>query len=286
MTCDFKSFNSIEYLDKLLMRITQKIHGSNSQIRIDETETGYFLRTGSRNRWIMPHDDNFGFSKFVYDNGEEFLRLGPGTHYGEWAGPGINSGEGLTQRTFFLFSHPDRYNGIELPPGVTFVPELYYGPADFQKIQEVMEALKTNGSYAVPGFRNPEGIVIEIAGKRYKKTFTPEESKWDGRKNGKKVKEPKARQDYSHLLQPLRLEKLLSRDERYLRDYPESLPQIAKDYFEDLIKEGQLRKFDFSDRVVTRVVTDEDEIKQIRKEVSRDIFHFIKSVLGALRVGS
>jgi len=42
------------------------------------------------------------------------------------------------------------------------------------------------------------------------------------------------------LLQPIRLEKLLSRDETYLKTLPKSLGVIARDYLKDLEEEGQL----------------------------------------------
>lgn len=263
MTDDFKSFESIQPIGKLFMRITQKIHGSNAQIKIDKTDSSFVLRTGSRNRWIMPHDDNFGFSKHVYDHAEQFLALGEGIHYGEWAGPGINSGEGLTEKTFFLFSHPRRYEGIILPPNVKFVPELFVGPVSMDTIDLVMNNLLEQGSQAVPGFMNPEGIVIEIDGKRYKKTFAPEESKWCG---VKKVFTPRVYEDFSHLCQPLRLEKLLSKDERFIREFPESLPEIVKAYMIDLVKDEQ-------------ITGSLDEQADIRKRASRNIFSFVKEVM-------
>lgn len=263
MTIEFKSFPSVEHLDKLEMRITQKIHGTHAQISIYQDYDHLHVCVGSSNRWLVPDDDNFGFAKFVYDHIEDFRRLGVGTHCGEWAGPGINSGEGLTERTLFLFGHPDRYEGIELPPRVTFVPQLYRGPVNSMIIDACMDNLRINGSRAVPGFMSPEGIVVQIAGKRFKKTFTPEESKWWGIKKDKPKREY---EDFGHLLQPLRLEKLLSRDESYIKNYPASLPMIAKDYIADLIKEGQ-------------IVGDEDEIARVRKACSREVFWFIKTCM-------
>jgi hypothetical protein len=40
------------------------------------------------------------------------------------------------------------------------VPVLYEGLFDTQKIKEVLEDLKSHGSYAVEGFMNPEGIIV------------------------------------------------------------------------------------------------------------------------------
>lgn len=261
---EFKSFDSVLHIGKLWMRITQKIHGSNAQIYIypDEITGEKMIKAGSRNRWLTPEDDNYGFAKFVYENKDAFLNLGFGRHYGEWAGPGINSGEGLSEKTLFLFSEPDRYHKHELPIHTTFVPEIYKGPADLSKIDECMSRLLERGSYVVAGFDKPEGVVIEIAEKKYKRVFEQEDSKWCA----KKERPPRVRQDFSALLQPIRLQKLLSREERYVRDYPDSLPDLAKDYFLDLVKEEQ-------------VIGDEKEIILIRKKASRDIFHFIKTYI-------
>ena len=67
----------------------------------------------------------------------------------------------------------------------------------------------------------------------------------------------------------MRLEKLLSRDEAYLREYPDSLPEIAKDYIADLTKEDQIKGTD-------------DEIKAIKKSLGREVFNFIKSNIGEI----
>ena len=97
---EFKPFPKIENFGKVSMSITQKIHGSNAQVFIQETsvnepadyydeETGknYIVKTGSRNRWIYPGHDNYGFSAFVNQHKAEFVKkLGVGQHFGEWAG--------------------------------------------------------------------------------------------------------------------------------------------------------------------------------------------------------
>ncbi len=116
---EFKSFPKIERFKGAYMVITQKIHGSNGQIYIQGDE----IYAGSRNRWVTPQDDNYGFASWVQANKEELKKLGHGRHYGEWAGPGINAGEGLTEKKFLLFNHhrpPDT-----LPAGVDLVPILY-----------------------------------------------------------------------------------------------------------------------------------------------------------------
>lgn len=69
--------------------ITEKLDGTNAQVFV--TDDGR-LYAGSRNRWITPEDDNYGFAKWVRANAEELKLLGPGRHFGEWWGNGIQRG--------------------------------------------------------------------------------------------------------------------------------------------------------------------------------------------------
>lgn len=274
---EFKSFPDIKKLGSTEFSITQKIHGSNAQIMIypvyktiPNTEDSVIvtdevdhmeLLVGSRTRWIAPGCDNYGFATFVYAHKQEFIdKLGPGQHFGEWAGPGVNSGEGLKEKTLVLFDYW-RYNPENLPPQTVLVPVLYKGKFDLGVIESVMAELKTNGSKLCPGFMRPEGIVAQINGNRYKVVFDPEETAWT-KPSG--VKAPRIKgPDYSYLLQPIRLEKLLSKDEQYTINYPASLKDIAFAYMDDLVKEEQ-------------IVGTEAEITGIKKQASGHIFAFIK----------
>lgn len=295
---EFKAFEKISKFTGINMTITQKIHGTNAQIIIvpvndfspkDQSEVDavnadimspfvwvegklYQLEIGSRTRFIVPGDDNYGFARFVRENKVEIVaKLGPGTHFGEWAGPGINSGEGLKEKMFVLFNHyrfpPER----PLPKNCTVVPILYTGPYSDQAVRDVLLDLKTNGSKLSPGFMRPEGVVIEVAGKRYKKVFEPEETKWTQGSAGPKVEKIPGI-DCSHLLQPIRLEKLLSRDERYLRNYPESLRDIAADYAQDLIDEGQ-------------ITGTENEIRAMKKTLGGQLFPFLRAEINRIQGG-
>lgn len=286
---DFKAFSEIKKYRSPRLTITQKIHGTNAQVTIwkehvwhpdtgcewEEIVSGgseeiiWHIRAGSRTKWIYPgkDTDNFGFAAFVDANKNEFIeKLGEGTHYGEWAGPGINSGEGLTEKTFVLFNF-DRYKDKPLPPQTVLVPVLYDGVTDYFSIDYIinskMSVLKTSGSRLVPGFMRPEGVVISLNSHLSKKVFDPEDTKWT---DPSRVKDPNSKKetvDYTYLCQPIRLEKLLSRDEAYIRDYPKSLALTVKDYVADLEKEDQLPK-------------DPDEAKAIRKNASSQIFKFVK----------
>ena len=47
-----------------------------------------------------------------------------------------------------------------LPPCVGLVPLLWSGSLDELRVDEILECLRSHGSYAVNGFMDPEGIVI------------------------------------------------------------------------------------------------------------------------------
>lgn len=170
---DFKPFPKIDNINKAYMHITQKIHGTNAQVFIYPNESGELqLLCGSRTRWITPENDNYGFAAFVHQHKQEFIdKLGVGQHFGEWAGLGINSGEGLNYKVFVLFDFWKYPADRPLPPGCVVVPVLYKGAMNLAMVEEAMNELKTNGSKLAPGFMRPEGVVTMIMGVRYKKMF-------------------------------------------------------------------------------------------------------------------
>ncbi len=145
---------------------------------------------GSRKRWLdtSSDGDNYGFAKWVQANAEELLKLGEGRHYGEWYGKGIQRGYGLDEKRFALFNTGrwanKKYTVIEndkqqyAPKCCEVVPVLYRGDFDTAKIQIQLDLLKNCGSSAVPGFMNPEGIVIyhTASGKLFKQTIKNDES--------------------------------------------------------------------------------------------------------------
>jgi len=163
---EFKSWTKIARLSRDCI-VSEKIDGTNAQILI--TEDGQ-LFTGSRTRWITPENDNYGFAKWVQQNKEDILKLGPGRHFGEYWGVGIQRHYDLFERRFSLFG---RIVAKEIPKCVTIVPTLYEGPFDTQQIDAVLSSLKTGGSVAAPGFMKPEGIVIfhKASGTLFKKTL-------------------------------------------------------------------------------------------------------------------
>lgn len=277
---EFKAFSKIERIGKVNMTITQKIHGTNAAILVFEYtstdgvehEPRKGIRCQSRTRFIYPGDDNYGFAEFVHANKEEFIeKLGLGLHYGEWSGPGINSGEGLKQKTFVLFDYWNWPSDRPLPPQTAIVPVLYSGPFSLEKIDEVMAELKASGSKLAEGFMRPEGVVVTVLGHRLKKVFEVEETQWRNTSGYKEhlngLKNPGV--DYGYLMQPIRLEKLLSRDERFVREFPKSLPEVVRAYMQDLEDEKQ-------------IPGDKDEVRAIRKGASSQIFSFIRQTMETL----
>ncbi len=181
---EFVSFTKIARYSRNVV-VTEKIDGTNAQVFIGKD--GEFL-TGSRNRWITPDDDNYGFSRWAHEHKDELLTLGPGRHFGEWWGNGIQRGYGLPSgdRRFSLFNvsrwclHGQEPVGTQqvLPPCVGLVPILWNGVFDDLRVDEIIECLRSHGSYAVPGFLNPEGIVIYHSASNtcFKKTIEHDES--------------------------------------------------------------------------------------------------------------
>lgn len=165
--------------------ITEKLDGTNAQVLITE-EGGIFA--GSRKRWITPADDNYGFAAWVESNKDELLKLGPGQHFGEWWGAGIQRHYGLAEKRFSLFNTErwipgEGFRGTDkqkIVPGCCHVvPVLYQGLFETNIINKVLQNLAAlTGSVAAPGFSDPEGIVIfhTASGVLFKKTCVNDES--------------------------------------------------------------------------------------------------------------
>ncbi len=184
---EFKEFPKMARLSREVL-VTEKIDGTNAQILI--TEDGNML-VGSRSRWVTPVDDNYGFARWAQDHKEELLKLGPGRHFGEWWGAGIQRRYGLTEKRLSLFNverwclhgatparihtndpRVEKFQDV-LPACVGLVPVLHRGQFDTSFIDGVLQLLRVGGSVAAPGFMQPEGVVVwHIAGNvGFKKTL-------------------------------------------------------------------------------------------------------------------
>jgi len=178
---EFQGFGKIGRLFRDVV-VTEKIDGTNGAIGIvpmsDFSDnppatpvspgdgTIYAVYAQSRKRIITPGSDNFGFARWVWANATTLVRdLGPGLHFGEWWGSGIQRGYGLEKghRVFSLFNVKRWTDEVKLgfeTPCLDVVPVLYRGSFESSKIRRVLNHLEAFSSEAAPGFMNPEGIVI------------------------------------------------------------------------------------------------------------------------------
>lgn len=199
----FEEFPKIPRLKREVV-ITEKIDGTNAQVawvdlstpevldasKVDSNCLGVYpglkdgdnalaLYAGSRTRWLKPEADNFNFCKWVLEHAEELRTLGPGRHYGEWYGIGIQRGYDIPEKRFALFNvvrwNPDNPNR----PACCGVTPLLARGEDVDD-NEVMRALDANGSLIAPGYKNPEGIIVYHSASRqmYKRTFRDDGGKW------------------------------------------------------------------------------------------------------------
>lgn len=152
---DFTGFPKISRYAREVI-VTEKIDGTNAQIFIGED--GEFL-VGSRTRWINPESDNHGFALWAYVHKDELMKLGHGRHFGEWWGKGIQRGYGIDEKRFSLFN-VTRWQEQVLPECVGLVPVLWMGKFEYFNARDTLGVLKSDGSFAAPGFMKPEGIVI------------------------------------------------------------------------------------------------------------------------------
>lgn len=151
----FEPFPKIPRLKRDVV-VTEKIDGTNALVFVaDDGET---IRFGSRTRWITPEDDNAGFARWGEEHREELLKLGPGWHYGEWWGSGIQRRYGLTEKRFSLFN-TGRWSGDARPACCHVVPILGIGPMN-ETVDAALAKLRAEGSVAAPGFDRPEGVVV------------------------------------------------------------------------------------------------------------------------------
>ncbi len=241
----FQEFDSIKTIANMTVSVTEKIHGTNAHVMINDDSTQ--IRAASRNRWLTVEDDNYGFARWVHENREALIAfLGPGRHYGEWYGSGIGPGYDMKEKRFALFN-TYRWKQVadKLPARVDLVPIIYAGPYSPQAIEETMAKLKAGGSVLVPGYMKPEGVVIFFSAFRaqLKQVFNKEETGWDRKDVKDKAPveplDPAIVAQVDALLQPIRLEKLLMKDERLVKEYPKTIGAIAKSYLEDLVKESE-----------------------------------------------
>ncbi len=190
----FREFPKMARLSRPCI-VTEKIDGTNACVYITEgysnepnvihawkdeaTGADMIMLAGSRTKWITPEDDNFGFARWVLLNKGELIKLGPGQHFGEWWGSGIQRGYGLTKgdKRFSLFNVSRWGDEAVRPDCCSIVPVLWMGEFSSLNAAELIEQLAAHGSFAAPKFYNPEGIVaFHLAGGvGFKKTIHKDE---------------------------------------------------------------------------------------------------------------
>lgn len=159
--------------------ITEKLDGTNGLISIGES--GEF-EVGSRSTWITPEKDNYGFAAWAQANKEELLKLGPGRHFGEWWGQGIQRKYGMTEKVFSLFNVSKWLDDAVRPSCCRCVPVLATGIFDTTMINHAINGLITDGSAASPGFMDPEGVIIyHTQGNLYFKKTIHKDEEWKGK---------------------------------------------------------------------------------------------------------
>jgi hypothetical protein len=169
---EFEPFPKIARIARDMI-VTEKIDGTNAQVVV--LDDGQVL-AGSRNRYITPEDDNFGFARWVAEHEAELRDgLGVGRHYGEWWGSGIGRRYDLKEKRFSLFNV--RRWGADRPACCHVVPVLYEGPFATGVVDLYIEMLRKEGSAAAPGFMRPEGVVVfhVAGGYLFKKTLEKDE---------------------------------------------------------------------------------------------------------------
>lgn len=204
---EFRSWGKTPRLFRDIV-ITEKIDGTNSAVIIEKAtkegqgdaiafvhvdDTTYAVGAQSKNRLITPGKttDNYNFAQWVEENAELLVRnLGPGHHFGEWWGKGIQKRYGdLDYRVFSLFNtakHRDTFFRTEelngTPVNVESVPVLYEGQFSEEAIHAAAKELLKNGSVAAPFASNPEGLAIYHTQSKqvYKFTFdNNDKGKWE-----------------------------------------------------------------------------------------------------------
>lgn len=178
----YPTFGKIPRLNRPVT-ITEKIDGTHGLIYVNSEghpDVGHYpgcnladhlggagyLAAGSRNRWLTEDTDNYGFAAFVRANAATLISdLGPGLHYGEWYGRGIQRGYGMGERAFALFN-TRRWRSAWLDfttPRLTCVPVLYEGTlmSDLDaRVDSAIESLLAHGSRIAIGYPRPEGVVV------------------------------------------------------------------------------------------------------------------------------
>lgn len=211
---EFKAWPKIARLNRDIV-ITEKLDGTNAAVIVEEHPFGthaggnapkdgvavlvlgpnmdehdglpaveYVVGAQSRNRLITPEKDNAGFASWVWRNAGQLANiLGPGHHFGEWWGSGIQRNYGVAGgKKFFSLFNTGKWQPVFDPKtwdpiGLDVVPVLYEGPFSEEAVKACIGELRTFGSVVMP-YRNPEGVVVyhKASGQMFKVTLEGDEA--------------------------------------------------------------------------------------------------------------
>lgn len=167
---EFVKWPKIPRLENEIFHISEKIDGTNACIGIVpynamENHDAFYIDPSftfavyaqSRTRLITPENDNFGFANWVCNNAQQLIEdLGPGHHFGEWWGQGIQRGYDLKEKRFSLFNPTKESCLCHNVPIVASCSQTLL--TDYIRINTAR--LTNEGSFAAPGYMKPEGLVI------------------------------------------------------------------------------------------------------------------------------
>lgn len=174
---EFEAFPKLPRLNRGMV-ITEKIDGTNACVVVEELDgyvpddaiavvEGLAVYAQSRKRMIWPgKQDNAGFGGWVKDHADELAMLGPGRHFGEWWGQGIQRRYDQDRKRFSLFNTSRWTDNPERPECCGVVPVLATHNFSQDRIEDELEKLRVHGSVAAPGFMNPEGVVVYLSAAR------------------------------------------------------------------------------------------------------------------------
>jgi hypothetical protein len=200
---EFKEWPKIARLNREMV-VTEKIDGTNGCIIIEEieqqhmpvdcefaivqvgqsTEAKYYaVSAQSRSRLITPQMDNHGFATWVEANVHTLIAdLGPGYHFGEWAGAGIGKRYPGYEKRFWLFNTKRWSDALFSTPRLGCVPRLFEGLFSSSVIMNRMDSLREYGSVAYPGCKAEGVVAYHKAANFMFKVTVDKDDEWKGKK--------------------------------------------------------------------------------------------------------
>ena len=170
----FKPWGKIGREDALFVTLTEKMNGTSVCVIVGSDSE--VLGSQSRNRLLTVDKDHYGFAKWVEENKGCLSGLGPGHHFGEWAGLGIEKNpHNLLKKEFFLFD-TRTWDDASKPDCCSVVPVLYEGLLSKGIINAELDRLK-EASVINPEVTH-EGVIAYYHNFQQYKKYTIKEPKY------------------------------------------------------------------------------------------------------------